>query len=220
MPTIATAQLPPPGSWEEFESMCADLYARIWQDDGTQKHGRTGQPQAGVDIYGRPDKTSYAGVQCKNKGNWPPQDLTIREIEEEVEKAENFVPKLTAFTIATTARNDIKVQEFARTLTAAREQSGLFGVSVVSWNEISRRLSSHPDLLRKYYPEFASVDIVRELSANLPRLLADELRTAGLVPSPQVSNPRSISDPTIVRALERDLADRYNRALRRSFFLE
>lgn len=61
LPTIKKTDMPlpihseykPPKSWEEFEDICADLYAQIWKDPGTQKHGRQGQPQGGVDIYGK-----------------------------------------------------------------------------------------------------------------------------------------------------------------------
>jgi hypothetical protein len=91
MPIPATAQLSPPQNWEEFESICADLYTRIWNDDGTQKHGRQGQPQGGVDVYGRPDGKHYVGVQCKQKSIWPPSHLTIADIDEEVEKAKTWI---------------------------------------------------------------------------------------------------------------------------------
>src|ERR1700731_1455525 len=117
MPIPVTAQLHPPQSWEEFESMCADLYTRIWSDEGTQKHGRQGQPQGGVDVYGQPDGKNYTGVQCKKKSIWPPTDLTLADIDEEVEKAKTWKPSLTEYIIATTAPNDETAQAHPRALT-------------------------------------------------------------------------------------------------------
>jgi len=228
MPIPATAQLSPPQSWEEFESICADLYTRIWNDDGTQKHGRQGQPQGGVDVYGRPDGKHYVGVQCKQKSIWPPTHLTIADIDEEVEKAKTWIPGVTHYIIATTAPNDEKLQAHVRKLTKAHNKKELFSVNVVSWDELTRRLTSYPDLLRKYYPNIATADVVQELTESIPvktaKLILDQLRD--FPSSAQI--PRAATDiakaagrePAIVQALERDLSGRFVRAIRRSFFRE
>lgn len=51
-----------------FERLCRDLWASIWDDPNTQMHGRGGQEQAGVDIYGQPRTGSgYSAVQCKRQ---------------------------------------------------------------------------------------------------------------------------------------------------------
>jgi predicted helicase len=128
--SLPTKQYPPPGTWEEFESLCADLYERVWNDPGTQRHGRQGQPQGGADIYGRPDGKNYTGVQCKKKDIWPPKDLTTDEINEEVEKAKTWKPGLKHFIIATTAPNDDKVQEHVRAITKTHKKAKLFSVEV------------------------------------------------------------------------------------------
>ncbi|MGY2908140.1 hypothetical protein [Bradyrhizobium sp. URHC0002] len=228
MPIPVTAQLPPPESWEEFESMCADLYSRIWNDPNTQKHGRQGQPQGGVDVYGRPDGQHYAGVQCKKKDTWPLKELTITDVDQEVEKAKTWHPGLTEYIVATTAPNDEKVQSHVRDVTAAHSLQGLFPVSVVGWSELTRRLTSYPDLVRKYYPNIAFADIARELADTLPvltvKLLAEKIRDLPAVASAsdgaiEVAKT-AIYEPSVVRALERDLAARYHRAIRRSFFPE
>src|SRR5262249_2693605 len=65
MVTPATSHLDPPKSWDELEDICADLFGREWQDNNTTRYGRQGQRQNGVDIYGRPGRKKYAGVQCK-----------------------------------------------------------------------------------------------------------------------------------------------------------
>lgn len=64
MPLFNALQIPPPANWQDFETLCCDLWRRIWNDPNTQKNGRQGQPQHGVDIYGRPGEGhEWAGVQ-------------------------------------------------------------------------------------------------------------------------------------------------------------
>jgi hypothetical protein len=68
-----------------------------------------GQPQGGVDVYGRPGR-NYSGVQCKKKEVWPPKELATSDIDEEVAKAKTWSPSLKHYIIATTAPNDEEVQ--------------------------------------------------------------------------------------------------------------
>ncbi len=58
--------LPTPRDWQSFEDLCRDLWAELWGDPNAQKHGRTGQKQRGVDIFGQPGSgADWEGVQCK-----------------------------------------------------------------------------------------------------------------------------------------------------------
>jgi hypothetical protein len=218
MPLPVTSQYAPPQSWEEFESLCCDLFGRIWNDSGTQKHGRQGQPQGGVDVYGRPDGKHYSGVQCKKKEVWPPAELTTTEVDEEVAKAKTWDPGLKHYIIATTAPNDEKLQAHARAITKAHSKQKLFSVEVVSWTEITRRLAQHPDLLRTYgyLPEINIAETVR--------LVSEHLRQNPQRPDePPTSKTLAESvkqDPAVVEAVERDLASRFSRSMRRSFFPE
>lgn len=221
--SLPTKQFPPPGSWEDFESLCADFYALEWKDPATQRYGRQGQPQGGVDIYGRTDGKYYTGVQCKKKDIWPPKDLTTDEIDEEVTKAKTFKPRIKHFVIATTAPNNAKLQAYARKITEAHKRKKLFSVRVDSWNEITRRLGKYPDLLRAY-------DYLPDLSQVTPQVataIAEETSKrvlAGLSRTNSTSQRNFVSDsqqdPGLAEALERDLAARYERAMRRSFFPE
>jgi len=222
MPLPVTSQYLPPQSWEEFENLCADLYARVWRDPDTQKHGRQGQPQGGVDVYGRPDGKNYTGVQCKNKRNWPPTQLTTEEIDEEVAKAKTWKPSLKHYIIATTAPNDSNAQAHARAITKAHKKKSLFSVTVASWDEITRKLAQHTDLLRTYgyLPEGPNLD---EIKTTIPhetaRLVVEQLRAAGLATQGAPTQPVEV-DANLAEALERDLNARYERATRRSFFPE
>lgn len=150
--SFCSLQYPPPSNWQDFESLCLDLWKSIWEDDGAQKNGRQGQSQHGVDIWGQPDGTTeWHGVQCKGKDNYTNQNLTENELLSEVEKAKGFTPQLSKFIMATTAPRDAKIQEKARQLTDAHQC--LFKISIYSWADIIDLLERHrPPLALNVYP--------------------------------------------------------------------
>jgi predicted Zn-dependent protease/transcription elongation GreA/GreB family factor len=149
-------QPPPPENWQEFETLCCDLWRRIWNDPNTQKNGRQGQPQHGIDIYGRPNNAKlWAGVQCKGKDNYTDKSLTEAELRKEVENALKFEPRLSEFTIATTGPRDGKIQEVARKITEDHLTKELFSVYVWFWVDIRDRLGDFPDILDKLYPSLS-----------------------------------------------------------------
>jgi tetratricopeptide (TPR) repeat protein len=149
MPTRASADLPPPSSWDEFETIVADLVREVWHDPATSEYGRTGQAQQGVDIYCRLDGTGYCGFQCKNTNS-----LDMDVINEEIEKADSFSPSLSKFVVATTAPQDASLQEEVRELSEEREEEDKFPVDILMWEDISRLLGGHQNLLETHYPQF------------------------------------------------------------------
>jgi Flp pilus assembly protein TadD len=217
MPLPVTSEYAPPQSWEEFESLCADVYSKVWQTK-LEKNGRQGQPQGGVDVYGQPDGTNYSGIQCKKKRKWPPEALTTDDIDEEVEKAKSWKPGLKKYFIATTAPNDAKAQAHARTITEAHAKSGLFSVEILSWDEVTRDLASYPGLLDKYYPQLVSsvAPQIEELPEKTAKLVIQHLREEKQA---EAGNDAGLS-LTSAEALERDLSAHFERVLKRSFFPE
>ena len=173
MTTSISQQIPPPKNWQDFESLCADLWARIWKDPDTQMHGRQGQAQHGVDVYGRPGQgQEYAGVQCKGKDVYNNKEVTEVELKDEVEKAKKFQPTIKHFILATTAPNDVKIQAVARAITEQHQNEGLFDVVVMGWDEIQRRLTDYPELIDKHYPEigpaqYKTYEAVERVEASL-----------------------------------------------------
>ncbi|MEQ9564547.1 MAG: hypothetical protein RLN85_01775, partial [Pseudomonadales bacterium] len=167
MSSIVDSQLLPPKSWDAFEEMCADLFEREWDYPHTERYGRQGQRQNGVDIYGRPKGAGHAGVQCKGKTQWPPKRLTVKEIDREVAEAINFKPKLTELIFATTAPNDAAIQDHVHSITEENEKKGLFSVHVYWWPEITRRLTRHEDLVRKHFSYIQLGDIEKKVDAIL-----------------------------------------------------
>jgi hypothetical protein len=110
-----------------------------------------GQPQAGVDIFGK-SGDQWIGIQCKQKDQLLRTKLTPPELAEEVTAARNFVPPLSRFIIATTGPSDVHVQEAARSLTEKHVKEGLFTVEVWSWVEIWAELNRRPGLLQTIGP--------------------------------------------------------------------
>jgi WD40 repeat protein len=146
-------RLPPPNEPAAFESLCLDLWKDIWGDPGAQKNGRSGQPQAGVDVYGQKDG-KWVGVQCKQKNGLLRTKVTIRELDAEVKKAWQFKTPLSVFILATTGPTDTKVQQRARELTEENRANGLFTVEVWSWDKIWHEIYGREELLRRVGPVY------------------------------------------------------------------
>ncbi len=146
-------QWPPPNDPTAFESLCLDLWKNLWQDPGAQKNGRSGQPQAGVDVFGR-HQGRQVGVQCKQKDGLLRTKLGVTELEEEVAAARHFQPPLAGFILATTGARDAKLQQRARELTEHHKLQGLFTVEVWSWEDIWSELYQREQLLKRIAPNY------------------------------------------------------------------
>lgn len=161
MSDVLSRALPAPKRWQELESLAFDVYRRLWQTTDADLHGRTGQPQAGVDVFGtnRLEK-QFTGVQCKGKDADYGGALTEAELRDEVAKALMFQPPLDVYIVLTTAPNDVAIQRIAREITAEHARKGLFEVRVTGWDTFRHYVADHQDLLLKYFRDFAPVDVV------------------------------------------------------------
>ncbi|MCZ6875759.1 MAG: hypothetical protein O7G88_19890, partial [bacterium] len=149
-------QIPAPKSWMAFEDLCHRLFKAVWADPLTQKNGRSGQPQHGVDVFGSPAEgyAVFQGVQCKGKEGQYGSKPSLTEIEREIAKAEGFEPTLQHWIFATTAPVDATLQQNARQISAARAAEDRFTVSVLGWGEIESLLCEHKQVLSDIYPEY------------------------------------------------------------------
>ncbi|RXZ64243.1 hypothetical protein [Pelagerythrobacter rhizovicinus] len=151
-------QILPPKDWGRFEDMCRGLFAAVWGDPYAQKNGRTGQPQHGVDVWGRAGGP-HAGthcVQCKGKDANYGGTVTIAEFDTELAKAEHFQPEPAYWILATTAPNDGVLQKHARVRSAEREAQGTFPVNVLGWETLVALMGEHPKVIEQFYPEHGS----------------------------------------------------------------
>ena len=162
IPMNTRFKLPPPDNWQDFERLCWELWQLIWNDLEAQRNGREGQPQNGVDIFGRPGRgSSWHGIQCKKTSS----DLSAAVIRQEVEKATRFTPAIGNFIIATTAERSAAVQQVARQVSEQNESKRSFSVSVLGWDDIVERLYTHPVVLEKWYgPSGLALDHISGLS--------------------------------------------------------
>lgn len=149
---LSSYHLPAPADWQAFERLTRDLFSAIWDDARAQLNGRTGQPQAGVDVFGTNARTGgLEGAQCKGKDARYGHSVTVDELRDEVKKALTFTPALTHYYLVTTGVADVKVQEEARRINEAHKQAGLFGVDVYSWDQLLALLQEHRKVARKHF---------------------------------------------------------------------
>ena len=150
---LSDFQIPPLVDGELFEKLCLDLY-KVKFGDRTQRNGRQGQSQDGVDIF-VPDQN--IGIQCKKKDF--DNKITDLELQKEVQKAKNFKPPLQRFILATTCKRDAKIQEVARLISEDHKNQKLFSVEIHSWDEIRNLLREHYEIYEKYYLNFQKIDV-------------------------------------------------------------
>lgn len=155
MPTLSSMKIPPPKSWEEFEEITLDACKIKWENPDLQMHGRKGQAQSGVDIFGANHLFKNIGVQCKNYDS----ELTLSLIRNEIKKAETFIPKIEMFYIAVTTNTDVNIQREVRLLSHERSKENKFPIMILFWTDIIQDLVRSNLIIKKHYPQFNLTEI-------------------------------------------------------------
>lgn len=158
--------LPPPRNWRDFEELMLDVFQVRFECPTAERHGREGQPQSGVDIYGIPEgKANYWGMQCKQHSQHDAAGhavtggkFTKKEVDDEIVNAESFNPGIECLIFATSAARDEKIQEYVRHVDLRRRKSGRFSVSLLWWEDISAIIVRNDKLLNLFYKRFCPVD--------------------------------------------------------------
>jgi len=148
MPTIPSMKIPTPKDWQEFESLVRDAMILRWNSPNLQKHGRTGQAQQGVDVWGPDEIGRRVGIQCKRYD----KPLTMKDVAAEVAEAEKFQGIPSALFLATTTGHDSTLQAKVRQMSDQRVAQGKFAVSIMFWDEIISSLALNPTVFKTYYP--------------------------------------------------------------------
>lgn len=152
--SVSSVSLPKPKNWQDFESQTRVLVACVLNDPGTQKNGRSGQQQRGVDVYGYRDRRTdcLVGVQCKEKLE---TEVTEEELRAELEKAKSFKPEISEFIQITTAPRDQKIQEVARIITAELAATDRqIRVSVWGWEDVEENAVQHAEAWKAFDPTY------------------------------------------------------------------
>jgi tetratricopeptide (TPR) repeat protein len=150
---LLNVQIMPPNNSAIFENLCVALFQAAWKSPDTQKNGRNGQDQKGVDIVGNNQTEGGAlwGVQCKCKDQRLGSKLTIAEIKAEIAQADGFEPKLAHLIIATTAPADARLQKLVRKINLERVNNA-FPVAIYAWDKLQQLLAEHLHVTKQFYP--------------------------------------------------------------------
>jgi hypothetical protein len=151
VPTIASSQIPPPKSWDEFEEISLAAAKLRWKSPDFFRNGRQGQRQDGVDIFSGSASEKSIGIQCKNTVS----GISISVIDKEIRNAASFVPEIDSLYIATTASRDAVIQKYVRGVSKKRKSSSEFTVEVLFWEDIAGDLCADDAVFFKHYPQFS-----------------------------------------------------------------
>lgn len=193
---LSGLQYPPPTDHEAFERLTRRVFAE--RLSMPQLNGKTGQAQHGVDIVASgPD--GFVAIQCKLKDQIALEsELRLSEFRKEARAArDQFRPGLRWFILATTAPNDVKLQECARELTEEFRSDGI-EVQFYGWDEMRIAIGESLELREDYLGESG----ISNLSTKVDR--HHDVHTALLqevlnrLPSAEKS-----ASPHLKRALER-----------------
>jgi len=154
MPTLSSIKLPPPKSWDEFEEITLTCLKIKWDSPNLTRHGRQGQSQAGVDIYGEDNLGRFVGVQCKKTD----LELNTRIVKCEVAKAEQFVPPITTYYLATSLQSDVNLQKEIRLLSDEHIKQGKLPIGIFFWDDLIRELVKNKAEFSRHYPDFKLTD--------------------------------------------------------------
>lgn len=138
---------------DDFEDIVLASLSLKWTGSDLQKHGRSGQKQRGVDIYGSDDLERPVGIQCKNLGTPLNKTTILREIE----KSEEF-PNLNTYYMATADSRDAKLQLEVRALSKERVAAGKFALGILFWDDIIGYLTLSPQIFGQFFPEYSVPD--------------------------------------------------------------
>lgn len=182
MVTIASSRLPPPRFWSAFEDICRDAFGERWSNPNLSRHGRQGQAQQGVDIYGHDRAGNLVGIQCKNTTH----PISSAMVAAEVANAEKFTPPIAMFYLASTCDTDATLQEYVRTLSQTRMSQGKFGVEIVFWPDIVQDLARNPALAAKHYPLHFPAQVVTTGNTQRSRDVQNLTRLLEVIDLPSV----------------------------------
>lgn len=138
-----------PTNENNFEDLVTDIFMRKYKTYNFQRFGKKGQKQYGIDSIG-PVGSLLIGVQCKNHPE-PNAKITVKEIEEEITKSEEFTPILNEYHIVTSASRDTAATAYVLGVTQERLKKEKYPVQIHFWEDICHYLNEYPDLLYRYF---------------------------------------------------------------------
>lgn len=139
-----------PRDWQAFERMTRDLFAALHDTIHVDLHGRSGQPQGGVDVYFTDANGLRVGVQCKLHDTAQKTADAQAEFLAEIENAKTFQPPISRFIFLTTGSNDVALKRAAHEIDVAHRARGDFEVHLHAWDWVEARLERFPGIAVSY----------------------------------------------------------------------
>ena len=129
MPTPSLIQLPKTKSAEEFESMCADVLANIYNMEFSP-YGRNGQKQNGIDLV---SSSSRIVAQCKNY-YLTSYDKLQKQLNEDIISANELPFEIHTFIVMTSLEVDVNIQNYIISKNAQFEIKIMFWIKILCGN--------------------------------------------------------------------------------------
>ena len=127
-----------------FEDFCMLLLRKLWKTEQVDRFGTRGQGQYGVDILDYSGGDHLRAAQCKYHKLGV--KLTAQDIVAEVELATSFPQTISSYYFLTTAERSTKCQLAVLKLNKAHQKSGLFSVSLLTWESLELIVDEYPEL--------------------------------------------------------------------------
>lgn len=171
---------PVPESDDIFDEMVRDACAIEWGDPETQRNGRSGQSQNGVDVFGYPNGPNGQCRAAQSKLRVKGKPLTKREIDDEVAKAQLSPLNPEQLIIVTSTGRDASLQAYIDQVSSAQFQSNGFSVKIWFWDDLLERLLVDRHYILKYYKDLlASITNLAEAEALIDKPVFALIETCG-----------------------------------------
>jgi hypothetical protein len=132
---------PIPESDDVFDEMVRDACSIEWNDPTTQRNGRSGQSQNGLDVFGYPNGPSGRCRGAQSKLRTKGKQLSTGEIDDEIKKAQSSPLNPDQLIIVTSTGRDVALQAYVDEVSRIQTQNNSFPVKIWFWDDLIERLS-------------------------------------------------------------------------------
>lgn len=190
---------PIPESDDVFDEMVRDACSIEWNDPTTQRNGRSGQSQNGLDVFGYPNGPAGRCRGAQSKLRTKGKQLSKGEIDDEIMKAISSPLNPDQLIIVTSTGRDTGLQAYVDHVSREQTKKNSFPVKIWFWDDLLERLLVDRRFLLKYYkdllgsvtnlaeaealvdkPIYALIETCGDTSKN-PLILERELRMRGVL---------------------------------------
>jgi hypothetical protein len=213
-----------PESDAEFEKRVGVLFRAVLNDPNVKRAGTKAQSQDGVDLVGHRDRNirQLVGIQCKLKESG--KKLSDKAVRDEVKKALKYKPLLKEYFIVTTAKDDLKLQQLAQTLTQLQLAKGRkIRIDIWGGGTLSERINEHESAKQAFDPGFSpAIQAQKVILEELVRVQGDANEKLQSISSQLDVSSSLFSEGAHLPRIyaDRELTEELSRALRRRGFME